>query len=126
MKIFITFFNFVTFSLLHLSKIKCYHLIKVWDIMTIDDLINFLKKKGFRDTLEVLMQFKNHKTDKHTFYNELNKFSYYNSFFRVKEDLLNKGLISIELNNKKKYFKLTDKGLDVYNRLVEINNLIKQ
>ena len=124
MKIFITFFKFVTFYLLHLSKIKCYHLIKVWDIMTIDDLINFLKKKGFRDTLEVLMQFKNHKTDKHTFYNELNKFSYYNSFFRVKEDLLNKGLISIELNNKKKYFTLTNKGLDVYNKLVEINNLI--
>jgi len=123
-KFFITFFKFVTFYLLHLSKIRCYHLTKVRDNMTIDDLINFLKKKGFRDTLEVLIQFKGYKTDKHTFYNELNKFSYYNSFFRVKEDLINKGLIAIELNNKKKYFKLTDKGLDVYNKLVEINNLI--
>jgi len=123
-KIFITFFKFVTFYLLHLSKIRCYHLTKVRDNMTIDDLINFLKKKGFRDTLEVLIQFKGYKTDKHTFYNELNKFSYYNSFFRVKEDLINKGLISIELNNKKKYVQLTDKGLDVYNKLVEINNLI--
>ena len=92
--------------------------------MTIDDLIGFLKKKGFRDTLEVLMQFKNYKTDKHTFYNELNKFSYYNSFFRVKEDLIEKGLITIEQNNKKKFVKLTDKGLEVYNRLVEINELI--
>jgi len=126
-KIFITFFKFVTFSLLlHLSKIRCYHLTKVRDSMTIDDLINFLKKKGFRDTLEVLIQFKGYKTDKHTFYNELNKFSYYNSFFRVKEDLINKGLIAIELNNKKKYVKLTDKGLEVYNRLVEINNLINK
>lgn len=123
-KIFITFFKFVTFSLLHLSKIRCYQLTKVRDSMSIDDLINFLKKKGFRDTLEVLIQFKGYKTDKHTFYNELNKFSYYNSFFRVKEDLINKGLIEIELNNKKKYFKLTDKGLDVYNRLVAINELI--
>ena len=123
-KIFITFFILVTFYLLHLSKIRCYHLTKVRDNMTIDDLINFLKKKGFRDTLEVLIQFKGYKTDKHTFYNELNKFSYYNSFFRVKEDLIDKGLIAIELNNKKKYVKLTDKGLDVYNRLVEINNLI--
>ncbi len=123
-KFFITFFKFGTFYLLHLSKIRCYHLTKVRDNMTIDDLINFLKKKGFRDTLEVLIQFKGYKTDKHTFYNELNKFSYYNSFFRVKEDLVNKGLIAIELNNKKKYFKLTDKGLDVYNKLVEINNLI--
>ncbi len=92
--------------------------------MSIDDLINFMKRKGFRDTLEVLSQFKNFKTDKHTFYNELNKFSYYNSFFRVKDDLIKKGLIEIELNNKKKYVKLTDKGLDVYNKLIEINSLI--
>ncbi|MFX1557967.1 MAG: hypothetical protein ACFFC1_11265 [Promethearchaeota archaeon] len=92
--------------------------------MAIDDLISFLKKKGFRDTLEVLTQFKNYKTDKHTFYNELNKFSYYNSFFRVKDEMIDRGLIEIELNNKKKYVKLTDKGLDVYNRLVEINKLI--
>lgn len=92
--------------------------------MAIDELINFMKRKGFRDTLEVLSQFKNFKTDKHTFYNELNKFSYYNSFFRVKDDLINKGLIEIELNNKKKYVKLTDKGLDVYHKLIEINSLI--
>lgn len=92
--------------------------------MAIDDLISFLKKKGFRDTLAVLTQFKNFKVDKHTFYNELNKFSYYNSFFRVKDDLIDKGLIEIEQNNKKKYVKLTEKGLDVYNRLVEINKLI--
>jgi hypothetical protein len=92
--------------------------------MVINDLISFLKKKGFRDTLAVLTQFKNFKVDKHTFYNELNKFSYYNSFFRVKDDLIDKGLIEIEQNNKKKYVKLTEKGLDVYNRLVEINKLI--
>jgi hypothetical protein len=92
--------------------------------MAIEELISFLKKKGFRDTLEVLTQFKNYKTDKHTFYNELNKFSYYNSFFRVKDDLIRRGLIAIELNDKKKYVKLTEKGLDVYNRLVEINKLI--
>ena len=88
-------------------------------------MIGFLKKKGFRDTFQVLTQVKNHKVDKHTFYHELNKFSYYNSFFRVKDDLIEKGLITIEHNtNKKKYIKLTDKGLDVFNRLVEINELI--
>lgn len=92
--------------------------------MAIDELINFLKKKGYRDTMSVLSQFKNFRADKHTFYNELNKFSYYNSFFRVKDDMIEKGLISIEENNKKKYVKLTDKGLLIYNKLVEINNLI--
>ncbi|GAJ09716.1 unnamed protein product, partial [marine sediment metagenome] len=38
--------------------------------------------------------------------------------------LIEKGLISIEQNNKKKFVKLTSKGLDVYNRLEEINKLI--
>ena len=93
--------------------------------MAIDDLINFLKKKGFRDTFKVLTQFDNYKVDKHTFYNELNKFSYYNSFFRVKDDLIDKGIIEIENNGKKKYVKLTQKGLEIYNRLVEINELLK-
>ena len=92
--------------------------------MAINDVISFLKKKGFRDTFQVLTQYKNFETDKHTFYNELNKFSYYNSFFRVKEDLIKRGLIKIELNNKKKMIKLTKKGLEVYNKLVEINELI--
>ncbi len=92
--------------------------------MELDILLSFLKKKGFRDTFQVLTQSKNLKLDKHAFYNELNKFSYYNSFFRIKEDLIKRGIIEIELNNKKKYVKLTDKGLDIYNRLVEITKLI--
>ncbi|MBD3197606.1 MAG: hypothetical protein GF317_21305 [Candidatus Lokiarchaeota archaeon] len=92
--------------------------------MTIDDLISFLKKKGFRDTLKVLTSFKENSVDKHTFYNELNKFSYYNSYFRVKEELIKRGLIEIVKDESKKIIKLTDKGLDVYNRLVEINSLI--
>ena len=96
--------------------------------MAIEELITFLKKKGFRDTLKVLTSFNENEVDKHTFYNELNKFSYYNSYFRVKEDLIKKGLIEIVPREKENYkiIKLTDKGLDVYNRLVEINELIKE
>jgi hypothetical protein len=92
--------------------------------LAIEDLINFLKKKGFRDTFQVLTQFKNFETDKHVFYNELNKFSYYNSFFRIKDELINKGLIKIEKNDKKKVIKLTEKGVEVYNKLNEVNDLI--
>jgi predicted transcriptional regulator len=92
----------------------------------IEELINFLKKKGFRDTLHVLTQYKGQKIDKHTFYNELNKFSYYNSFFRVKDDLLKKGLIRIEKKDDGKFIKLTDKGLEVYNKLIEINQIINK
>ena len=94
--------------------------------MIFKDLIGLLKKKGFKDTLHVLINQKDYKTDKHTFYNELNKFSYYNSFFRVKDELIKKGLIDIENTNKVKYIKLTEKGLEVYNKLNEINNLIKK
>jgi predicted transcriptional regulator len=93
--------------------------------MIFEDLISLLKKKGFKDTMFVLTK-NNNKLDKHAFYNELNKFSYYNSFFRVKDDLIRKGLIEIEDNNKVKYIKLTEKGLDVYNKLKEINNLVKK
>ncbi len=94
--------------------------------MIFEDLIGLLKKKGFKDTLNVLVNQKDYKVDKHTFYNELNKFSYYNSFFRVKEDLIKKGLIEIENTNKVKYIKLTEKGLDVYNKLKDINNMLKK
>ncbi len=93
--------------------------------MIFEDLISLLKKKGFKDTMFVLTKNGN-KLDKHAFYNELNKFSYYNSFFRVKDDLIKKGLIEIENSNKIKYIKLTEKGLDVYNKLSEINKLVKK
>ncbi len=100
-----------------------------------DGLFSFLKKKGFRDTFYVLSKFKNHKIDKHTFYNELNKFSYYNSFFRIKNELIEKGLIEIidinpttesKKNNSKNntIIQLTKKGKDVYDKLIEINQLI--
>ncbi len=94
-------------------------------ILIFEDLIGLLKKKGFKDTLNVLINQKDYKTDKHTFYNELNKFSYYNSFFRVKEELIKKGLIVIENTSKVKTIKLTEKGVEVYNKLNEINELVK-
>jgi predicted transcriptional regulator len=93
--------------------------------MIFEDLIGLLKKKGFKDTLSVLINQKDYKIDKHTFYNELNKFSYYNSFFRVKEELIRKGLIVIENTSKIKTIRLTEKGLDVYNKLKDISDMLK-
>ena len=92
--------------------------------MVFQELIGLLKKKGFKDTLTVLINQKDNSVDKHTFYIELNKFSYYNSFFRVKDELIERGLIEEEQNNGMKNIKLTEKGLDVYNRLKEINDLV--
>ena len=92
--------------------------------MSINELINFLKRKGFKDTFQILIEVKNNRVETHEFYRELNKFSYYNSFFRVKTDLIKKELIVIEQKNSKKFIGLTEKGLKVYNKLVEINNII--
>lgn len=92
----------------------------------INNIRNLLKKKGFRDTFQVLIQFKDYKTDIHTFYKELNKISYYNSFFRVKDELLKTKLVAIEKFKDKKYIALTKKGLDVYHKLIEIGELLNQ
>ena len=92
----------------------------------IEDLIEFLKKKGFRDTYQVLMKFKGCKVNDHKFYDELNKFSYYNSFFRIKDKLMEKDLLTIEKENGKKYISLTEKGIVVYNKLVEVNKIINK
>ena len=92
--------------------------------MSINDLTTLLKKKGFRDTYQILTSNKNYKCEKHAFYNELNKFSYYNSFFRIKNELIKRGLLEIEINDGKKYITLTKRGVDVYNKLMEINDII--
>ena len=69
--------------------------------MSINDLTAMLKKKGFRDTFHILAS-KNYKCEKHAFYNELNKFSYYNSYFRIKDELIKRGLLEIKNNDGKK------------------------
>ncbi|MFW9898138.1 MAG: hypothetical protein ACFFDO_02610 [Candidatus Thorarchaeota archaeon] len=94
--------------------------------MTIDDLTALIKKKGFRDTFHILTSSKDYKCEKHAFYNELNQFSYYNSFFRIKEELLKRELIEIEINDSKKHIKLTEKGIEVYHKLMEINDIINE
>lgn len=94
-------------------------------MLVIEELVRLVRKKGFVDTLQVLMSFKGNRVEKHTFYNELNKFSYYNSFFRVKDELINRKLIRIETSDNKKYIVLTERGLAIYNKLVEVNKMIK-
>ncbi len=93
--------------------------------MELDNLLGILKRKGFWNTFQVLAPYQTAKVDIHVFYNEFKKFSYYNSFFRIKEDLVRKGLVEIEQNSKKKYVRLTNKGLELYNKLVDITRMIK-
>ena len=94
--------------------------------MSINNLIKLIKNKGIRDTFYILSKYENYKTDMHIFYNELNRFSYYNSFLRVKDELINKGFILIKKDKKKKYISLTEKGILIYIKLVEINEIIEE
>ena len=95
--------------------------------MNLSELIRLLTQKGFRDTFSILSKQKNYKMDKHIFYKKLNAFSYYNSFFRIKNELINKGIIEIKYNNDEfKSIKLTKKEITIYNKLKEINELISK
>ena len=90
-----------------------------------DELVRFLKHKGINDVFEVLSQFSNFRAEIHQFYNKLNEFSYYNSFFRVRERLLDAGIIEIKKGRKANYISLTAKGKEIYRKLTELNDIIK-
>ena len=94
--------------------------------MPFKELSSLLKKKGFRETFEILSSYKEYECERRAFYKQLNQFSYYNSFFCIKDELVNRGLIEIVKNNGKKAIKLTKKGTEVYNRLIEINDIINK
>ena len=92
--------------------------------MPFEELITLLKKKGFRETFQVLINAKNYKLEMHSFYEELLKFSYYNSFFRIKDQLIEKELLNEDRSNGKRYYSLTKKGSELYEKLAEIERII--
>jgi len=92
----------------------------------INKSIIFLKQKGIRDIFHILTQFENYKTDMKTFHKELKRISYYNSFYRVKDALIKSGIIIIKKYNRKKYIALSTKGINIYNKLVELAELLRQ
>ena len=95
-------------------------------VMSLETLINLLKKKGFRDTYNILVKYKNYSVDLNTFYRELNKFSYYNSFLRIKKKLIERDLIDIKKLKGKKRISLTKKGIEVFKKLKELDSIINE
>ena len=57
---------------------------------------------------------------------ELNRISYYNSFLRIKEELLQNNLIKIHRSQKKKYISLTTLGIEVYNRIIQLYDNVNE
>ena len=85
------------------------------------------RRKGFRETLEVLNRFKNKEATQNTFFKTIKKNeSYLNSFFRVKDDLLKNQLIAYKLDEKNdKVIYLTEKGKELFNKVTEIEKMIQ-
>lgn len=85
-----------------------------------------MKKNGFKHTMQILSKRKDSKMSKRAFYNELNKFSYYNSFLRVKDVLLDRDIITIRKNKSNKMvIALTPKGVVILKKLKELNELLR-
>ncbi len=94
--------------------------------MNFEELYLVLNKRGFFNTFQVLSQFREYKAEKGEFYRILTEFSNYNSFFRLKDKLVEIKLINLERNNGEEYIELTEKGVSVYNNLIRLNELINE
>lgn len=85
------------------------------------------RRKGFGETLEILNSFQEGEATQNLFFKTLKKNkSYLNSFFRVKGDLLDKGLIAYKLDEEyEKVIYMTEKGKELYKQIGEIEALVQ-
>ena len=88
-------------------------------------LIKLLNKRGIFNTFQVLSLFDNFRAGKYAFYKKLNEFSYYNSFLRVKDDLIKNGLLNIDNHNTSCFYELTSKGKDVFALLKKLDKILE-
>ena len=87
---------------------------------------SLFRRRGFSETLEILYQFPGQEIVQAKFFQALlEQESYPNTYFRVKNDLLEHGLIAYKLNdaNDKVIF-LTDRGKKVWNLINEIEGIL--
>jgi predicted transcriptional regulator len=94
--------------------------------MSFEELYLVLNKRGFFNTFKVLSKFKEFKTEKGEFYRTLIEFSNYNSFLRIKDKLIETNIINLEKDNGTDYIGLTEKGRSVYERLLQLEELIRE
>ena len=89
-----------------------------------DGLVNLIKRKGYHDTFKILAFSDDYEISKKDFHKELNDFSNYNSYSRIKNKLIDLDLIQETENNGVSKIKGTDKGIFLYERLIEISNIL--
>ena len=83
-----------------------------------EETINLIKKKGFIDARQVLIKSENLEMALRDFYKEFNKISYRISFLRVRDEMIEKELLQVREVDGKKFIRLTEKGKEVYNKLL--------
>jgi len=89
------------------------------------EILELMRKNGFKHTMQILSKRKDFKMTKSAFYKDLNNFSYYNSFLRVKDVLLEDEIITIRKNkSNKQEIVLTPKGVVILKKLKELNELL--
>jgi predicted transcriptional regulator len=86
------------------------------------------RKKGVNETLDVLSSYKGQCAKQSEFFQTLkDRESYLNSFFRVKDELLKYKLIAYRLDDEnEKVIYITDKGKELYARILEIEKIITE
>ena len=87
---------------------------------------NTYRKKGVQLTLQLLSKYGENGIKQSSFLEEYEKNEeYLNSYFRVKGDLIQLGLIAFKLDEEiDKIIMITPKGLDLLSRIQEIENLL--
>ncbi len=84
------------------------------------------RRRGFSETLEILADFPNKEAVQSTFFKRLSDVnSYPNTYFRVKDDLISHDIVAYKLNkNNDKVIYLTKKGIEIWNRIQEIEEIL--
>ena len=87
--------------------------------------LKILRHRGFLETLKIIHDSPGSEISQSDFFKTLNQQGCYpNVFFRVKQPLLDMGIIRYKLNDKNdKMIELTEKGHDIWKKLENLNTL---
>lgn len=86
-------------------------------------LYECIKRRGFLDTILILGQ--NGEMEQKVFFDSLlQSEGYYNAYLRSKQHLLDNDIIMFKMNRDKKMISLTERGMNVYNKFKEIEDLL--
>ena len=91
-------------------------------------LHEYMKKRGFSETLQTLYEAEGQKMPQKKFFERFEEEqSYYNAYLLVKDILIDENLIKFELDeNINKVIGLTDKGKTIFSKILEIEELLKK